>query len=555
MRTDFMKITPYIYILFLFGMHPVVFSQKIIFKTHSDSDRFICEQLQKEVFHANDSARKNLVLFQNKARQLGFIDLQIDSIHKRENTWDVFVSLHDKIDSIVITYKELPPAGLDYTYINQPEKQTFSLPFERVGDFIQRITDYYASHAYPFAEVQLTGFRKEKKRLRAMLQIDKKKRRRFDKIIVKGYTGFPKSYLKYRLSLTEDAFFNKSQIVESSVLLKSIPFVSEIKKPEVLFTKDSTFLYLYLKKETQNSIDGLLGFSVSETKKRVQVFGNFNIHVQNAFNKGEKLDLEWLGGENKKQDLDLSYEQAYILHTPFSAAYRLQLYKQDSLYANIKHHIQSTYQITRNQHLGFIFSQSKSKGLSLMEQVDIQDYSNYFYGLSYLYKKGENSFSERAVHYETQVLQGKRNGEKQYKLRQVISYRYPLGASQNFFFKNVTGIFISKKYLENESYLLGGSKNIRGFDEKSLPAKHYNYSNLSYNYAINGNSYLSGLIDLGALAPITESKVLYVYSFGVGFSQRIKTGRLHIRYFIGNTHKQAFTLSNGKLHLSFTQNF
>ena len=66
---------------------------------------------------------------------------------------------------------------------------------------------------------------------------------------------------------------------------------SEIKKPEILFTKDSTIIYLYLKKEKSNSFEGFLGFSTNQQSNKIELNGNIDLKLISNLNSGEELHL------------------------------------------------------------------------------------------------------------------------------------------------------------------------------------------------------------------------------------------------------------------------
>ena len=79
--------------------------------------------------------------------------------------------------------------------------------------------------------------------------IKKTETRKIDKIIINGYENFPSGYLSNYLQLKNNSIFNRTKLNKSSDLINTLPFVSEIKPPEILFTKDSTIVYLFLKKD------------------------------------------------------------------------------------------------------------------------------------------------------------------------------------------------------------------------------------------------------------------------------------------------------------------
>ena len=111
--------------------------------------------------------------------------------------------------------------------------------------------------------------------------------RRIDKVFTKGYPDFPKKFIKHHFKITPKTVFQQKVLANCSKSIKSLDFVREIKKPEVLFTNDSTLLYIYLKKKRANRFDGLVGFTTTETDNKLQFNGYIDLALQNLLNKGE----------------------------------------------------------------------------------------------------------------------------------------------------------------------------------------------------------------------------------------------------------------------------
>ncbi len=191
--------------------------------------------------------------------------------------------------------------------------------------------------------VKLNTIVKEGDLISANLEIYKNEKRRIDKVIIKGYANFPMSFMNQQFGIVKNDLFSKKKITQISSLIKSNKFVSEIKKPELLFTKDSTSLFLYLKREKSNFFDGLIGFSTSPENGKIQLYGNIDIQIQNSLNKGEGLNINWLSSQNQSQSLKLALEAPYILNTPFIAGYKFNIHKQDTSFIATSHFLKTDF--------------------------------------------------------------------------------------------------------------------------------------------------------------------------------------------------------------------
>ena len=106
-----------------------------------------------------------------------------------------------------------------------------------------------------------------------------------------------------------------------------MPFVSQIKYPEVLLTKDSTKVYLYLEKRKNNSFDGFLGFGNKETTQKLQFNGYLDLNLYNNLNSGERFNLYWKNDGNKQSTFNVNLDLAYIFKSPMALKTNLRIFK------------------------------------------------------------------------------------------------------------------------------------------------------------------------------------------------------------------------------------
>ena len=70
-----------------------------------------------------------------------------------------------------------------------------------------------------------------------------------------------------------------------------------MKDPEILFTRDSTILYLYIQKIKKNTFDGFLGFNSDDQSGKVKIQGYAKINLINTFNNGENIKIDFISEE------------------------------------------------------------------------------------------------------------------------------------------------------------------------------------------------------------------------------------------------------------------
>ena len=509
-------------------------------------------------FQSDTIQLKNDTVFQSKCEklkenlaELGYFDALLTH-QKKGYSYTTNVKLNSKIETIYIQHPDIQYYSVP-TYATRKDIDILILPIEKSKDYLNILTEYFQNTGYPFVKIKLIHLLKKENQITAQLKIDKGKLQQIDQIIVKGYEQFPKNFLKYKLQITENQVFNKSQIQNLSSLLQSLPFVTEIRKPEILFTKDTTYLYLYLEKEKSNSIDGIIGFSNAETGNGLRLNGHLDLILHNAFNKGENLELKWISDGQKSQSLQTEIDFPFIFNTPFLFNYTMEMYKRDSTFFNIKNQLNIGYLIKQNHRLGFEWNHHASRTITTSTNPNLSDFSVSFYGATYAYTlPGNSKLFPFKITYNNKFLNGKREQEKQFIIDSQITYNLGISTRHYISLENQTALLISKNLLENELFRLGGNQTFRGFPEKSLTAQKYSLMKTGYHYLTSESSYISMMSDWGFLQ---NTQTDFIYNFGLGYKMGTGFGDFYIQYFIGKTPQSSFSLNHSFLYVNFTQRF
>ncbi len=527
-------------------------SKKLLIKGTDVNSELIIKQLAPPEYIADSLLTLKIRLFTEKLDYLGFLNYQIDSTYTNDSLFYYRFDLKKPISKVSIKLKDKNLLSLFSSY--QLEHSDFiEIDFTKLSSFIADVRAYYNRNGQVFAQVYFDRITKNKTRLTTQLIVVKEKKRFLDKIVIQGYADFPKSFITYHLNLKKGTVFNQSIVSEVSTQLKQLSFVSEIRKPELLFTKDSTAVYLYLKKEKSNNFDGLVGFSNAE-EKGVQLNGYLNLNIQNAFNSGTTLDFKWLADGKQVQSLDLSFHYPYLYKTPISSQYDFALYKKDSSFITVSHRMLLDYQLKKQHKIGFTLESNLSNSIAL--NTNNSDYNNLFYGVSYEYNKPiKHPIFKNKWFLHSDFSKGERENIPQTKISNELIFLGKLTSKQFFRIKNHTALLISDNYLDNELFRIGGANSIRGFDERSLLAQSYSYFNFSYGYIVGEGAYLSALSDYGLLKQSNLENTLQVYSFGLGYHFSSKIGRVGLQYFMGNTSEHSFSFGSSKLHVQLVQEF
>ena len=256
-----------------------------------------------------------------------------------------------------------------------------------------------------FSKTNLLNITIKEDILYADLHIEQSKSRVIDSVIVKDYENFPRKHIKHFYNLNKKPIFNQKKLITVSNQTKLLKFATELKPPEVLFSKDSTILYLYLKKTNANNFDGLINFSPKENKKGVSFNGYLDLRLINIFNFGEELSINWKNTGEDKQFFKINTKAPYLFDTKVISEVSFSIYKQDSTFLNSETAIQFSLPINYRTSAGIVYSFEKSEDLSTQasthnivgfnkNSIGVQLNYNSFHRNEFNFK-AESSFNKR----------------------------------------------------------------------------------------------------------------------------------------------------------------
>ena len=516
-----------------------IFLSKIKYKTnHTDSLALFIE----------------LNRVQKHLKMNGFFLSKIDSVSKKCKKYIAYLNLDKKIDSVLLKHKSIDNQILQkYNFKNN----YIRIPINQLEEILNDISTFQELKGNAFSKIKLKKLGIDHKTLYAEIDLTTSKKRKIDKVIIKGYENFPETFIKNYLNINSKTTFNKKKLMEISKLSKGLDFVSETKPPETLFTKDSTFIYVYLKKIQGSSFDGLVNFNSQENGK-LQFNGYLDLKLQNILNKGEQLNLLWNSFGNEKQEFSISVKTPYIYNSKLSPEFTFSIYKQDSTFLNTHLNVNLKYQIKNNANLFVSFDSENSENNTKTSTNNISTYNNYFLGFGYEYKILKNDLFRNDLFFvKINPSFGKRkiidNVSQQIKIETTIAYLLDLKRKKSIYFRNKTAILNSKNYFDNELYRIGGNNSIRGFNEQSIFVKNYLIQNIEFRYQTSKGSYIYTITDL-ALITTTNSKEK-LYSFGLGYLFNSNSSQINISTAVGTNTKNPLDFKNTQFFVNWVNFF
>ena len=210
-----------------------------------------------------------------------------------------------------------------------------TIPLNSLNEIIIKLSDFFSGEGFPFVEIKIRYSNIiDAKIILGNLEIISNEAREIDDYIVKGYEKFPKKFVEKFLGFRIGEKLDIKKLKNSSKHINNLQFVRQTREPEILFTKDSTFVYLYYEKLKQNNFDGLLTLSRDESDSRVNVDGYLKLLLLNSLNYGETIKVDYNSVDEGLTTLKTNLKLPYVFNSNFSIEAHLNITQNDSIFTN-----------------------------------------------------------------------------------------------------------------------------------------------------------------------------------------------------------------------------
>ena len=528
-----------------------VYSQEYIleFKNTTES-----EKRTKKYYSYQDlilAIEDTLVLIKKQ----GFYNAKVNSLTRRDSfNYEVILSKNQMVEYIEISNK----LAFDENIVKILKKYTENgklIRFKQIESVTKEITEILSEDGYPFAKVGFINYELlNPTTIKLEMEIKYGSKRHIDKVIVKGYENFPKNFIR---NIFKPGKSNSLDVDKALILANKIDktsFARNIKDPEILFTKDSSALYLYIEKLKRNTFDGFLSFDTDESSGKINIEGYAKINLINTFNSGEKINFDFRSQKNQDRSLNSDVYIPYVFGTPLNLKYGLNLIKKDSSYTS-NENLMDIDMIFGNIKAGLGLQTNKSTSEEAIENVE--NFKSKLINVFSEYITLDNSDQLIPELFKISLRYGsglkEQLGDKTNFSKYSLELHRKFNLSSKFKLKSsITRKKINSKNLVNNELLrFGGYSSIRGYDENSIFADGYTLLRTSLNYYLNDTIYIYTIFDLAnysnEILDINED----IYSGGLGFSSRTDSGIVSISYSKGNSWGNSFNLKNAKINVIF----
>ena len=510
-----------------------------------------------------NSTNQEVISFMKKLERSGYIESKLQSFLKiNDSVFRAEITLNNQYRTVRI-FKD---PSINYKFLKSETKNNtsdfFDIEIQYLENVLEGINKEISSKGDPFTVVQLVNLEKfNDEIIKANLKIEENAKRTIDSIIIKGYDKFPIGFLKHQIKLTNNMSFNLDNIISRTANFENINFVNQVREPEVLFTQDSTLLYLYLEKEQVNTFDGFLGFGTNEDTNKIQFDGYLNLNLINNLNYGESLRLYYKSDENEQRTFDVNINMPFLFKTPIGITANLNIFRRDSTFQNAEQSFKVDYQVNLKNRMSLGISGLNSTNLAGATNLFIQDFKSTFYlaQFNHLSPQFYDLLFPINFYFDLSTGFGNRtsgNTSINQTLIKINTFKiFNLNNRNSIFIRLDGASLFSDNYFENELFRFGGINSIRGFEENTLLANLYGVINTEYRYKLSSNLFVHTVFD----AAYSENNITEInnklFGFGFGFGLLTNAGLFRFNYSSAKTENQPFRLSDSKVHISLTTQF
>ena len=425
----------------------------------------------------------------------------------------------------------------------------------------KEISDQYRKQGFVFNRIK-SSFKGMSGEIPVVdLTVIKSAERKIDKIVLQGYEKVPKRFMKNLENEYQGKSYQEATLAKLAQSLQNHPFLILQKAPQTLFTKDSTQVFLALQKKKSNSFDGVIGFGNDKAEK-FTFNGSLNLNFRNMFNGFEMVNIFWQRNPDKGQTFDLQTDIPYLFKSNIGGNFKVNIFRQDSTYANVKFTPALYLHLRNNQKVGVRGTFETS---SVIDSLYIQgkDYDKQGIGVWYDYTEPTEI---ELFQYKTRLRLEADYIKTNYSKDEITANQtqYFISGERNFHIsgnnylniKAETALLNSKNdFAVNELLRFGGWNSFRGFNEKSLLADLYYFGTAEYRYLVGSQAFFDVFGQYGEFHNKNVGLKPKIYSFGLGFNFFLPIGLMSFQISNGNEFGNPLKFGDTKIHWGILSRF
>ncbi len=550
----------------------LVEAQKPFHVTFTTEDYKSFKKNPKTNFKDSAQAVRYIRQFRDKALRKGYLTASIDGMKFSKESCQIDFFLGEKFENLRL---EVDQDDIDYfkKEMRIREKIITNQPFraQELGIFMQSLHQSFLKNGYPFAKISLTNIRFNGNRTIGKLLVERNQRLKWKKINIKGDTAVSQSYISNLLLIKPGDWYDDSQLKWVTQRINQVPFLSELKPSEILYTPEGVELFVYLESKPMSSINGFVGLQPDPLQDRYFLTGEVALKLLNTLKTGELLDLKWQNIQAQTQQLNMRTNFPFLFKSPFGIDGRFNLYKRDSTFLDLNGRAAIQYFMKGGNFVSFYFERNSSSLLSgaanntSFSELSSVTSNNYGVGMT---KRNIDYLPNpsRGYSIEISTSAGQRQTQKTdtsaversliFKGESLIEYYIPIAKRHVIRLANQTKFLSTPNIAQNELYRFGGLTTQRGFNEQEIFASTFSTFSVEYRFLLDQNSraflfYDHSFYERNSVGYLND----FPFGFGAGFSFGTPIGIFAIQYALGSQQNNPILFRNGKIHFGYIAYF
>ena len=444
------------------------------------------------------------------------------------------------------------------------------------GAFTKAIQGYENS-GYPFASIAIDSLHRLPSRRRNDIRVGVFATLNTGPIVlndslhIRSNQTLPYRYVRNYVDFKKGRLYNEFRTQQTERRLREIPFIQVKRPPEIRFKEGKADLYLFIDRKKANYFNGVAGLRPDEATGKVNLTGDAEVRLLNAFNRGEELGLIWRKMQPLTQDLSVKLMLPYLLNSPVALDGKVQIYKRDTSFISVKLLAGAGVLLPRNQRVRVFLERNRSNQLTqFYSGGTIANAEHTLYGLSAQFemldyrwnpRQGYSFYFEAATGYRvtTSGLDVAINERRRTLNRGEFQLEYfiPVLKRQTILLSAKGGAILSDSLFENEVLRIGGLRTIRGINEESVFATSWGVASLEYRWLLEENSAVYLFVDQAWYEYKRSGGLIrdVPINAGVGFNFETKAGIFTFNYALGKQFDNPVLVRNGKISFGFRSLF
>ena len=220
---------------------------------------------------------------------------------------------------------------------------------------ISEILTYCSNNGHPFAAIKLEIKEMKSEKIKLSLNLKIGPRIIINKIILTADIVSQKELIKQIIDINLKDDFDEQKIKNITARIKETPYFTELKPAEYEIFNNKASLFLYVKNKSAKYINGIIGIQPQENKA-ISFTGDANLKFENAFKKGELIELSWKKMYAQSQSLNANISFPYLFKSSFGVFNKVMMMKKDSSFFNLNNKFGSSFSFTKRKENRFLLS-------------------------------------------------------------------------------------------------------------------------------------------------------------------------------------------------------